>query len=306
MTTVGEVMTQNPIVAQVPGSRSEVLRTMVKHNLTGLPVIKRSDGSLAGIITRQDIFSKPDEDQLALLMQRDPPTISTRDAVESAANIFVRNNLHHLAVVDKNRLVGILTPADLLSVLEKRNLKDPVENYINSTCVPIYQEAPLAVALVSLKVSKTSALAALDETGHLSGIITDRDIFNSSYINGKAVVRDLKIGEEDEWTWEGLRNVVKLWYEVSKIELPGVPVREIMVKSPVTVFRKTTVSEAARIMRKNDFGQLPVRDSKDNLLAMIYDLDVISALTGETTWMSYRRYVSALSGEKSASSGDKE
>jgi hypothetical protein len=34
-------------------------------------------------------------------------------------------------------------------------------------------------------------------------------------------------------------------------------------------------------MRKNDFGQLPVRDSKDNLLAMIYDLDVISVLSGE-------------------------
>lgn len=281
MTIVGDVMTPNPIVAQVPGSRAEVLRTMVKHNLTGLPVVKRADGSLAGIITRQDIFNKPDEDQLALLMQRDPPTISTKDTVEAAAHIFVKNCLHHLAVVDKNRLVGILTPTDLLSVLEKKNLKDPVENYIKSTCVPIYQEAPLAVALVSLKVSKTAALAVLDEMGYLSGIITDRDLFNSSYVNGKAVVRDLKMGEEDEWTWEGLRNVVKLWYEVSKIELPGVPVREIMIKSPVTVFRKTTVSEAARIMRKNDFGQLPVRDSKDNLLAMIYDLDVISALSGD-------------------------
>ena len=281
MTTVGEVMTPNPIVAQVPGSRAEVLRTMVKHNLTGLPVVKRADGSLAGIITRQDIFNKPDEDQLALLMQRDPPTIGTKDTVEVAARTFVENGLHHLAVVDKNRLVGILTPTDLLSVLEKKNLKDPVENYVKSTCVPIYQEAPLAVALVSLKVSKTAALAVLDEAGHLSGIITDRDLFNSSYVNGKAVIRDLKMGDEEEWTWEGLRNVVKLWYEVSKIELPGVPVREIMIKSPVTVFRKTTVSEAARIMRKNDFGQLPVRDSKDNLLAMIYDLDVISALSGD-------------------------
>ena len=63
MTTVGEVMTSNPIVAQVPGSRNEVLKVMVKHNLTGLPVVRRSDGSLAGIITRQDIFDKPDEDQ---------------------------------------------------------------------------------------------------------------------------------------------------------------------------------------------------------------------------------------------------
>jgi predicted transcriptional regulator len=32
-------------------------------------------------------------------------------------------------------------------------------------------------------------------------------------------------------------------------------------------------------MRKHDFGQLPVRDSKDNLVAMIYDIDVVSTLT---------------------------
>ena len=282
MTSVGEIMTPNPIVAQVPGSRSEVLRTMIKHNLVGLPVVKRSDGSLAGIITRQDIFNKPDEDQLAMLMRRDAPMVGPKDSAEIAARTFVKTGTHHLPVVDKNRLVGIITPTDLLAVVEKKNLPDPVENYIKSTCVPIFADTPLAVALVTLKVSKTSALPVLDDTGRLIGILTDRDIFNNSYINGRTVVADLGIGDdEDEWTWEGLRNVVKLWYEVSKIELPGVSVREIMVRTPVTVFRKTTVSEAARIMRKNDFGQLPVRDSKDHLLAMIYDLDVISALCGE-------------------------
>ena len=34
-------------------------------------------------------------------------------------------------------------------------------------------------------------------------------------------------------------------------------------------------------MRRNDFGQLPVVDSKDNLVAMLYDIDVISILAEE-------------------------
>ncbi|HTY47941.1 MAG TPA: CBS domain-containing protein [Methanomassiliicoccales archaeon] len=282
MTNVGEVMTPNPIVAQVPGSRTEVLRIMVKHNLTGLPVVKRSDGSLSGMITRQDIFNKPDEDQLAMLMMRDPPTIGPKDSVEAAAKIFCEGRIHHLAVVEKNRLVGIVTPTDLLTVVEKKNFGKAVEDVVQSTCVPIYEDSPLAVALVTLKVSKVNALPVLDESGRLVGILTDRDIFNSSFVNGSVAITRLGIGgDEDDWSWEGLRNVMRLWYEVSKIELPGVPVKEIMVKNPTTVFRKTPVSEAARIMRKNDFGQLPVRDSKDNLLAMIYDLDVISVLCGE-------------------------
>jgi CBS domain-containing protein len=280
MTMIKDVMTHNPIVAQVPGSRNEVLRMMVKHNLTGLPVVKRNDGSLAGLITRQDIFEKPDEDQLAMLMNRDPPTIRMDDTVEAAAKVFCSSRVHHLPVVDKNRLVGIVTPTDLLGVVEKLESTLPVEKVIHSTCVPIYVGSPLSVALITLKVSKVNAMPVLDESGKLVGILTDRDIFNSSYINGHVAMADLGIGaDEDEWTWEGLRNVMKLWYEVSKIELPGVPVSDIMIKQPTTVFKATGVSEAARIMRKNDFGQLPVRDSKDGLLGMIYDLDVVSVLS---------------------------
>ena len=112
-----------------------------------------------------------------------------------------------------------------------------------------------------------------------SGIITDRDIFNLSVVNGTTVMSDLGSGEdEDEWTWEGLRNIMKLYYEVSKITLPKIPVKEIMVKKPVTVFRKTPLNEAARIMRRNDFGQLPIRDTDDRLYAMVDELDVISCM----------------------------
>jgi CBS domain-containing protein len=282
MTTVGEVMTTNPIVAQVPGGRNEVLRTMVKHNLTGLPVVRRNDGTLAGIITRQDIFAKPDEDQAAMIMNRDPQVIGPKDPVEKAAKIFGEMKLRHLPVVENRKLVGILTPTDLLSVVEKKAIEGPVEKVIMSPCVPIYQEATLAVASITLNVSKSSALPVLDDQGHLVGILTDRDIFNKSYVNGSAAAAELGLDKEpEEWSFEGLKNVMKLWYEVSKVELPRMPVKDIMIPNPITVFKKTAISEAARIMRKNDFGQLPVRDAKDNLLAMIYDHDVISILAQE-------------------------
>jgi CBS domain-containing protein len=282
MMTVGEVMTANPIVVQVPGSRNEVLQLMVKHNLTGLPVVKRSDGSLTGLITRQDMFNKPDEDQLAMLMRRNPPTIGPKDPVREAARIFCTGSARHLPVVDKNRLVGIVTPTDLLEAVEKGGYQMPVEDVVKSTCVPVYEDSPLVVALVTLKVSKVTAMPVLDEKGRLVGILTDRDIFNNTLINDRVARSNQGPAlEEDEWTWESLHNVMKLWYEVSRLELPGVPVKDIMVHNPTTVFRKTTVAEAARTMRKNDFGQLPVRDSKDHLLAMIYDLDIVSVLSGE-------------------------
>ena len=277
---VKEVMTENPIVAELPGTRTEVLKKLVKNNVTGLPVVKSDDGTLAGFVTRQDIFSKPEEEQLALVIRRDMPTIGPNASVKDAARLMVNEGLSHLPVVEKSRLVGILTPTDLLIVVEKDNPQVTVEEIVRSPCIPIYQGAPLTVALATFRAAKVYALPVLDDDAKLVGIITDRDIFNQTVVDSSVVMSDLGISDdEDNWTWEGLRNVMKLWYEVSRVDLPKLAVKDIMIKNPMTVFRKTLVADAARTMRKNDFGQLPVRDSKDNLVGMIYDIDVVSTLT---------------------------
>jgi CBS domain-containing protein len=277
---VKEIMTENPIVAELPGTRTEVLKKLVKNNITGLPVVKADDGSLAGFVTRQDIFSKPEEEQLALVIRRDMPTIGPNASVKDAARMMVEGGLSHLPVVEKGKLVGILTPTDLLIVVEKDNPQVTVEEIVRSPCIPIYQGAPLTVALATFRAAKVYALPVLDNDAKLVGIITDRDIFNQTVVDSSVVMSDLGISDdEDNWTWEGLRNVMKLWYEVSRVDLPKLTVGDIMIKNPMTVFRKTLVADAARTMRKHDFGQLPVRDSKDNLVAMIYDIDVVSTLT---------------------------
>jgi CBS domain-containing protein len=277
---VREVMTENPIIAELPGTRTEVLKRLVKNNITGLPVVKSDDGSLAGFVTRQDIFAKPDEEQLALVMRRDVPSIGPNASVKDAARALVDNHLSHLPVVEKGKLVGLVTPTDLLIVVEKDNPQIAVEEIVRSPCIPIYSGAPLSVALATFRGAKVYALPVLDDDAKLVGIITDRDIFNQTVVDSSVVMSDLGISDdEDNWTWEGLRNVMKLWYEVSRVDLPKLTVKDIMIRNPMTVFRKTLVGDAARIMRKNDFGQLPVRDSKDNLVAMVYDIDVLSTLT---------------------------
>lgn len=276
---VKDIMTENPIVAELPGTRTEVLKTLVKCNKTGMPVVKTSDGTLAGFVTRQDIFSKPEEEQLALVMKRDYPTTTPKASVKEAAKVMVEKNLSHLPVVEKGKLEGIVTPTDLLIVVERENPQVTVEDVVRSPCIPVYAGAPLAVALATFRAAKVYALPVLDDDAKLVGIVTDRDIFNQSVVDSSVVMSDLGLNNgADNWNWEGVRNVMKLWYEVSKVNLPKLSVKEIMVQSPVTVFKKTLVADAAKVMRKHDFGQLPVRDSKDNLIAMIYDTDIISTL----------------------------
>jgi CBS domain-containing protein len=75
-----------------------------------------------------------------------------------------------------------------------------------------------------------------------------------------------------------MRNLMRLYYEISETELPNVPVKKVMVKDPVTVYRKTGVSKASSTMLSKHFRQLPVCDSSDRLRAMLYDTDLITVL----------------------------
>lgn len=276
---IKDIMSKDVACAKLPGNRTAVLKLLVRENKTGVPVIK-ADNTLAGFVTRQDIYAKPDEEQLALVMRTDCPTLSPDDPIEEGATLLVERDLHHLPIVQKKKLVGILTPADYLGVIEEMELETPVEDFVRTPCVPVYQGSPLAVVDAIFRVANVVASPVLDDEGILAGIVTDRDIFNLSNVDGHTAVSDLGIGEdEDSWTWEGLRNIMKLYYEVKQIKLPEIPVSEVMIKNPVTIFRKTSVSEAAKIMKKNDFGQLPIRDSKDRLIAMIYEQDLLVAFT---------------------------
>ena len=272
-------MTVDPIKAELPGSREEVLRLMVKNRKTGLPVVKKGTDHLVGFIRRQDIFSKPDEMQLAVLVNKTHPTVGLEEDVKKAAEMLHTQWIHNIPVVDDGNLVGLVTPTDLMKIIVKSEIDIPVSRFMKSPCVPVYEETPLKVVMKIIRLSKMYALPVLNENAELTGIVTDRDVFNLTHIDSKIAISDLGLGEdEDSWTWEGLRNIMKLYYVESKIDLPPVPVKEIMIKNPKGVYEGASIADAAKIMINEDFCQIIVKDSDDDLVGVLYETDVMGAL----------------------------
>lgn len=275
---VSDVMTKDPIVANLPGNRTEVLRLLVKKNVTGVPVV-RSDGTYAGFVARKHIFARPQEEQLALLVQKDYPTVQPDTPLEAVARTMVEGDAYHVTVCHDSKVVGIVTPADLLPVVADEKLDTPVDQVLRSVCVAVYEGTPLPTANEIMKIARVFALPVLDDDGRLVGIITDRDIFGQSRVDPGAAMQELGLAdEENPWAWEGLRNVMKLYYDVRKVELPKTPVRDLMVEDVVTVSAKTGVSEAARLMSRNDYGQLPVMDAQNRIQGLLTELDVVRVL----------------------------
>ena len=277
---IADIMVPAPIVVEVPGSRSDAINIMVRNKLTGLPVVRASDGKLMGIVSRRDIFRKFDEDQLSLIMKKGCITITPDATVEEAARIFSTQRIHRLPVVEDGKLVGIVTPTDLLALV--KDMKTPLlaEDVIRTTCVTSYEDEPLSYTVPSMRISDSAANPVLDAQGNLVGIITDRDLF-SDQVKDPEALKALGISDVDNLA--GYRNVLPLFYSATdKYLSEDKKVKDFMVKNPLTVFKKTNLSEVARVMIANDFGQIPVHGTKDELVGMIYDVDVLCALSGNT------------------------
>jgi CBS domain-containing protein len=275
---VEELMTREPIVAEVPGHRDDALRLLVQHSVSGVPVVKSKTRRLAGVVTRSDIFRQPDEEQLALLMTSNPQMVGPRDEVSRAARIFWERRIHSLPVVENGDLVGVLSPSDILRVIAELGSKRTVDEFmVRGNVAPVYEDTPLTTTWEIMRICHQNALPVLDADARLVGIVADSDLFKKSKVDD-VVKKGMGLSEDDEGrAWDGFRSILPLYLAASKVKIPKVAVKELMTKEVQTVFQKTSASEAARKMRRYKVNQLPVIDTNDRLVGMITDLDLMAA-----------------------------
>jgi CBS domain-containing protein len=276
---VKDVMVKDVIYVEAPGKKSDAIKLLCEHQISGLPVVKKDTRELVGIITRRNIFDHIHENQIAMIMTKDPVSVGPEVSVRDAVAVMEERKVRRLPVEKGGALVGILTCMDILRMIEKGSYEQPVETFIKGPCVPVYEGTPLRVVASVLSLSGAYALPVLDARSRLVGLVTDIELFGLTTTDTRTVMSTMGLGnDEDAWNYDGVRNLMRLYYEISEAELPSIPVRKVMVRDPVAVTKKTSVSEAARIMREKNFRQLPVRDSSDRLQAMLYDTDLISVL----------------------------
>ena len=274
---VKEIMTEDVVYAEVPGSTAEALELIIKKNVSGMPVVKRGTKKLMGIITRNDFSRQPEETQLAMLMTRDVTTVSPESEILDAARIFLEKGFRRLPVVRDNELLGILTVSDIVwkAVAEIKG-EEPIENYIEKKIAAIWDETPLKVAYELMRLSGSRALPVLNSDGKLCGIIGDTDLLKVAHVTESIQKSEMSGGSEgDRWAWDS-KNVV--YITKRRLELPEKKVGEVMVKGVITATKKTSISECAKKMFRAKVEQLPVIDAEGNIIGLIRDINLLRAL----------------------------
>jgi len=271
---IRDIMVEDVAYVTLPGTREEIMAICKERYISGVPVVK--EGKVVGVVTRQDLLRNPDEEQIALLMSRNPITTGPEATIGEAARIILSHRIRRLPVVEEEMLVGIITVADIVRKIAELGYKEPIGDYIGDKTIAIWDGMPLSVAGRIMELAKVKAVPVLSSDLELVGLITDRDLINAAMIEDATEDSDLSLGsDEDEWTWEGMRDTMRLYYSVSKIKLPDKLVGEVMVKEVVTATRNCEVSECAAKMSENKFDQLPVVSTKGKLFGMLLDRDLL-------------------------------
>jgi acetoin utilization protein AcuB len=112
---VSKRMSKDPVTVMPEDLLIQARLKMQKGGFRRLPVI--SDGQLVGIITDRDIREHVgllDRTEVKAAMSQKPITVIPATTVEAAAQILLKQKIGGLPVVEKNRLVGMITTSDIL------------------------------------------------------------------------------------------------------------------------------------------------------------------------------------------------
>src|SRR5919204_1150649 len=118
---VSDIMTEAAVSDRPDDTLAEAARRMWEQQTGSLLVMEGSD--LLGIITERDILravatgTELEKTRVEEVMARDLVTIDPSASLREAAHVMTDKWIRHLPVLDRGRLVGIISQRDLSGVL---------------------------------------------------------------------------------------------------------------------------------------------------------------------------------------------
>ena len=279
---VADVMTARAelVTVSLPGTREDALSYLQEQDFSSVAVVKEEDGNEAfrGLVTRESLIARPDEDQLAILAE-ERPTIASDATIEDLARLMFEEGIRRVPVVD-DALVGIVTVTDVIQAMADGDVdgEAPVGDLVREGIHTLYQGAPLPVAERQLAHAGVPYGVVLDDDADMCGVLTEVDILGvARIVEGETETGESVANQDDEWMWEGIKAVGSRYMPTRNVEIPAEPVSDFMSADVITLTRTKTAQEAAQRMVSADIEQIPLV-SGGKLSGIVRDVDLLEAL----------------------------
>ncbi|MBA8823067.1 CBS domain-containing protein [Saccharopolyspora lacisalsi] len=133
MTTAREIMTAGADCVRTDQTAADAARLMTDRGVGALPICGKDD-KIKGVLTDRDLVVKvlgPGRDAGTFpagdLNQEEAATVGADDAVEDVLATMTRYKVRRLPVIDQQRLVGMISLADVARALPESQVGDLVE-----------------------------------------------------------------------------------------------------------------------------------------------------------------------------------
>ena len=255
---IKEIMTTDIISVDKDEDLKHVLDLMKKYNITKIPVVENK--KIVGIVTDNLIayklgsIKKKDVSTSRLhassVTEKDIDIVGPDTDVSEILKKVGKPGPTMLPVIENEKLVGILTKADLLFLV---NSKAPIESVMSRKIHSVSPDDRIVHAR-RLMLNQNIARLLVINKGLLSGIISDIEI---------------------AFAFADLKKSFSLGRQ--KHVLDEFLVKEVMKTPVMWTTKKTSIFEAAKIMMKNNIGSLPILED-ENLLGIVSRTDLLKTI----------------------------
>jgi len=256
---VKDIMVKGVISVDKDQDLKHILKIMKKQDITKIPVLE--DKKLIGIVTDNIIAYK-----LGSRRKREVPAsrLHASSVIEKKFEVIspdtdVKTVLQKvgepgptmLPVIEKERLIGVITKADLLPLV---NSKKSVESIMKTELYSVSTDDRVIHARRIMLDNNVARLPVID-LGKLKGMISDKEIafaFASLKIS-------FSLGKQ-------------------KHQLDELLVKDVMKTPAIWIPSTMSVSDAAKVMYKMNVGALPIlRDNE--IIGIISRTDVLKTIS---------------------------
>ncbi len=172
-----DVMSEELIKVSITDDVNYVVRIMAVNGIGGVPVM---DGNvLSGIFTEREVLkllhSMKFSGLVDSVMSTKVVTIDEESTIVDAAKLMARHNIRRLPVVKNDKLVGIITAADIVKFLNKvKNVGKTLDaGTRNPLTIHRYETISNAV---SIMLNRNIGTLPVVENDKIVGIVTERDL----------------------------------------------------------------------------------------------------------------------------------
>ncbi len=179
MVSVGEIMTTKVIALTTEDFISSAIAKMSDNKMHHIPILD-GKGDYVGMLDYNLLYKResiPVTTKIKTIMER-TPSITSNASIADAARVMVDSGLKALPVLDKKKIIGIVTSTDIVhsvnSIPEVANML--ASDIMSGDPITVTEEDTLMEAVRKMREINETSIPVVDKEGRVTGLVNINDI----------------------------------------------------------------------------------------------------------------------------------